>query len=356
MVPTHVDFNVAASVNDSSTPPMSLYTDPAVFARERDAIFRRGWIAVARSEAIAAARSYFACELVGDPIVVTRDDGGTLHAFSNVCLHRACPIAAGRGQAERGVLTCPYHRWTYGLNGQLTGAPLMDQAHGFDKSALRLPPLRVEEWLGWVFVNQDPTAAPLAPQLAALHELMAPFRVDAMIVCKTITFDSRWNWKIMVENFMESYHHMGAHPQTLNTTFPAAGTHWVDLPGAFALLENPSNDAAVAPFWVACLFPHTLFALTRGDAPTGFWYQMHLHGHDHFTLDIHLMAHRPLADDPAFVAAYVDLATAIHREDIPMCEGVWKGVNSRYAQVGRLSHLEAANWKFHQYLRERLVG
>ncbi len=349
-------FDVAARVEDSSTLPPALYTDPANFVRERDAIFRRGWIAVARSAALAAPSSYLTSDLAGDPIMVTRDEAGVLHGLANVCLHRSCPIAWGAGHAAHGTLTCPYHRWTYGLDGRVKGAPLMDRAEHFDKGALRLPTLRVEEWLGWVFVNQDRHAAPLAPQLAALHALLAPFRVEEMRVFKTLSFESRWNWKVMVENFMESYHHMGAHPQTLNAGYPAAGTHWVDLPGAFSLLENPPKDASGNPFWVMCMFPSTLFALTRGETPTGFWYQMDMHSHDHFTLDIHLMAHAPLADDPAFVRMSTEITAAIHQEDIPMCEGVWRGLNSRYAQVGRLSHLEAANWKFHQYLRERLAG
>jgi phenylpropionate dioxygenase-like ring-hydroxylating dioxygenase large terminal subunit len=349
-----MEIKVADDVNDALTLPPALYTDPAVFAQERNAIFRCDWVAVARSEWLAAPNSYFTCDLVGDPILLTRDAAGMLRAFSNVCLHRACPIASGRGSATQ--LTCPYHRWTYALDGRVNGAPLMERARAFDRSALRLAPLAIEEWLGWVFVNADVDAAPLAPRLTALHDLIAPFGVEQMRLCKTLRFDSRWNWKVMVENFMESYHHMGAHPATLNATFPAAGTHWVDLPGDFALLENPPKDASAAPFWVMCVFPSMLFALTRGDTPTGFWYQMDLHGHDHFTLDIHLLAPPALAEDADFVAGYADIANAIHLEDIPMCEGVWKGLNSAYARIGRLSHLEAANWRFHRYLAERLAG
>jgi len=348
------DFDgLAPDVNESRSLPPRLYTDPAVFEREREAIFRRGWLAVARSEWLAEPGSYVACEVAGDPVVVARDAGGTLRAFANVCLHRQCPIASGRGVA--GVLTCPYHRWTYELDGRLRGAPLMDQAIGFEKRSARLDPVRVEEWLGWIFVNEDLDAAPLAPALTALHELLAPFRVDDMVICKTLTFASPWNWKIMVENFMESYHHLGAHPETLNAGYPAAGTHWVDLPGEFSLLENPPKDASSSPFWVMCVFPTMLFALTRGDDPVGVWYQMDVDRHDHFKLDIHVMAHRPLADDGAFAERYGQVVTAIHLEDIPMCEGVWKGVSSRYARPGRLSHLEAANWRFHRYLRERMA-
>ena len=92
-----MDLNIAATANEASTLPPSLYADPAVFALERERIFRRQWIAVARSESLAAPRSYVAYDVVGEPIVVTRDDSGVLRAFSNVCLHRACPIASGRG-------------------------------------------------------------------------------------------------------------------------------------------------------------------------------------------------------------------------------------------------------------------
>jgi len=341
-------------VDSSSTLPVRLYTDPAAFARERDAIFRRQWVAVARSAELARC-GYLTFDLAGDPIVVTRDEAGVVNAFSNVCLHRACPIASGAGEAAHGILTCPYHRWTYGLDGRLRGAPLMDRAIAFDKSLLRLPALRVEEWQGWVFVNEDRDAAPLAPQLAELARLFEPYRVGEMVAFKRLTFDSPWNWKIMVENFMESYHHMGAHPETLNASFPAGGTHWVDVPGEFALLENPPKDDSIAPFWVVCIFPLTLFALTRGDRPIGFWYRMQVHGHERFTLDIDLLTSPELARDASFTEAYAQAGLAIHLEDIPMCEGVWRGMHSGYAQSGRLSHLEAANWKFYRYLAARLA-
>jgi phenylpropionate dioxygenase-like ring-hydroxylating dioxygenase large terminal subunit len=350
----NLDFGPAtSSVAEAWTLPATLYTDPRVFTLERARVFARSWIAVGRSDQLPPG-GFLAHEIAGDPIVVTRDESGRLHSFSNVCLHRACPIATGRGIAAHGLLTCPYHRWNYGLDGRLRGAPLMERAHGFDKSSLALPALAVEEWLGWIFVNADPDAAALAPQLAGLHALLAPFDVAEMVVCRTISFDSRWNWKVMVENFMESYHHIGAHPETLNASHPAAGTFAVDVPGPFSLLENPAKEGSGAPFWVMCVFPDLLFALTRGEVPTGFWYQMHHHAHDHFTLEIHLMAQRPLADDPGFTEQYARIATAIHLEDIPMCEGVWKGLNSRFVRDGRLSHLEAANWKFHRWLRERL--
>ncbi|TDJ39746.1 MAG: aromatic ring-hydroxylating dioxygenase subunit alpha [Gammaproteobacteria bacterium] len=346
---------LGSSANQSSTLPGNLYTDPEVFEHEKEAIFRHQWLAIARSAELTEPGDYLTYELLGDPIVVTRDADARLHAFSRVCLHRGCPIAQGSGNAHNGILTCPYHRWTYALDGRLKGTPLMDQAENFDKSSMRLPQISVAEWLGWIFINAEANAAPLAPQLTNLETLMAPFGVADMVCHDTLEFDSPWNWKIMVENFMESYHHIGGHPETLNPRFPAAGTHAVDLAGAFSLLENPARDEAEsAPFWVACVFPSTLISLVRGDSPKVAWYQMDIDAHDRFQLKIHLLASPELAANEEYRQTMHATLMAIHLEDIPLCEGVWKGVNSRFHREGRLSHLEAANWRFYNYLRDRL--
>ena len=350
-----LDFGpLGNNTNQSSTLPRTLFTDPNVFEVEKEAIFRRQWLAIGRSPQLAEPGDYLTWELLGDPIIVARDTDGTLHAFSSVCLHRSCLIAQGPGNAPKG-LTCPYHRWTYALDGQLKGAPLMDQAENFDKSSMRLPQLAVEEWLGWIFINADTNASALAPQLTNLEALMAPYGVADMVCYDTLEFDSPWNWKIMVENFMESYHHIGGHPETLNPLYPAAGTHGVELNGTFSLLENPAKDESEsAPFWVACVFPSTLIALVRGDTPNLAWYQMDIASYDRFQLKIHLLAAPELAASEEYRQTMRATLTAIHLEDIPLCEGVWKGVNSRFHRDGRLSHLEAANWTFYNYLRDRL--
>jgi phenylpropionate dioxygenase-like ring-hydroxylating dioxygenase large terminal subunit len=351
-----LDFGpLGSNANQSSTLPRTLFTDPDVFEHEKEAIFRRQWLAIARSAELAEPGDYLTYELLGDPIIVVRDADGTLNAFSSVCLHRACPIADGQGNASNGIFTCPYHRWTYTLDGRLKGTPLMDQAEGFDKSTMRLPQIAVEEWLGWIFINADADAAALAPQLTNLEALMAPFDVADMVCHDTLEFDSHWNWKIMVENFMESYHHIGGHPETLNPAFPAAGTHAVELDGAFSLLENPAKDETEnGPFWVTCVFPSTLIALVRGNSPNVAWYQMDIDSYDRFQLKIHLLAAPELAASEEYRETARATLTAIHLEDIPLCEGVWKGVNSRFHRAGRLSHLEAANWTFYNYLRDQL--
>jgi phenylpropionate dioxygenase-like ring-hydroxylating dioxygenase large terminal subunit len=342
------------SVNEASSLPPKLYTDPAVFEREQEKVFLTEWMALARSDDLPNAGDFATYDFFDAPIVVTRDEAGNVNAFSNVCLHRGCPIAQGKGHAEGGTLVCPYHRWTYGLDGRVKGAPLMHKARRFNRSRLRLPTLKAEEWQGWIFVNANPDAQSLQEPLEALSEKLAPYGLEEMKIATTLTFDSPWNWKIMVENFMESYHHIGAHYETLQQSHPGDGTYVESMTGPFALLENPPKETTTAPFWAACVFPSHLFALSRTDPPYGFWYEMHIGHHDHFDLSIHLLAHDALASDEDFVKDSEQMIRAVHEEDIAVCEGVWKGIQSRYYTEGRLSHLEEANWRFHNFLRERM--
>lgn len=342
------------SVNSALGLPPYLYTDPRIFERERTTVFREGWLAVARSDALPAPGSYLTVDRFGDPIVVTRRDDGTAAAFSNVCLHRSCTIAGGQGTARGGVLSCPYHRWTYDLDGRLCGTPHMERAVDFDKREQRLPALAAEEWLGWIFVNADPAAQALSPQLAPLERALAPFDITHMKVFHTLEFPSAWNWKVMVDNFLESYHHIGAHTTTLQPFYPAAGTFVERLDGPFVLLENPSVEPSVGSLWVACVYPCMLFAITRGERPLVTWYDMRIRSHDRFDLSIRLLGDASFAADASAAEEIAGIVRAIHLEDIRMCEGVWRGLHSTYAHPGRLSHLEDSTWRFHEYLRSKI--
>ena len=230
----------------------------------------------------------------------------------------------------------------------------MDQAEDFDVSTWRLPELGVEEYEGWIFVNANKNAEPLAARLEQLTERMAPWNFSELQIVDTLTFDSNWNWKIMIENFMESYHHMGAHRETLHPIFPAEGTYAEQVEGDFLLLENPTVLENHSRFWAGCILPFTMFALTRSEQTNGSWYQMHIDSYDHFRLDIHLLMREQEAASPEAVQDFVDSMNVIHNEDIPVCEGVWTGVNSTMHTQGRLSHLEACNWNFYDYLRGKM--
>jgi phenylpropionate dioxygenase-like ring-hydroxylating dioxygenase large terminal subunit len=193
--------------------PWSWYTDPEVFARERDLIFRGAWQYAGHKAQLFDPGSYFTFQAGAVPLVVVRDGDGALNAFVNVCRHRGHPVA--RGEGRRATLQCGYHAWTYGLDGRLRAAPRSAGEPGFDPDELSLLPARVDTWGPFVFLNADAEAAPLADTLRDLPELVAAggVDVDALEFRHRAESAVEANWKIVCENFLECYHCAVAHPQ-----------------------------------------------------------------------------------------------------------------------------------------------
>jgi choline monooxygenase len=203
---------IAEDLELGATLPASWYTDPAVTAVERERIFAHAWQYVGRASQVAEPGDFFAAVAGHVPVVVTRDTEGELRAFVNVCRHRGHLVAEGSG--NRRTLQCPYHAWTYGLDGCLRNAPRADREPGFPRDELGLLPVSVETWGPFVFVNPDPSAEPLAETLGPLPETIAESGVDL----GALEFHSRadWslqaNWKVGIENYLECYHCPVAHP------------------------------------------------------------------------------------------------------------------------------------------------
>jgi Rieske 2Fe-2S family protein len=208
-------------MNPTSTPPRSsstpqktlparYYTDPEIFRGELESFFCRTWICAGRSEQVASAGDFFLREVAGESIVITRDAGGGLRAFYNVCRHRGTRICREREGSFPGRIQCPYHGWTYGLDGRLLGAPHMEESLQRDEYPLHA--VRVEEWAGHVFLNLDPQAQPLAAQLADLPQKFAPWRMQDLRVHKRIAYEVAANWKLIVTNYNECLHCPVLHP------------------------------------------------------------------------------------------------------------------------------------------------
>jgi phenylpropionate dioxygenase-like ring-hydroxylating dioxygenase large terminal subunit len=192
--------------------PWSWYEDPAIARLERDRIFRRAWQYAGRREELTAPGSFAAAHVGGLPVVLTRDRDDVLRAFANVCRHRGAVVAAGAG--ERGTLQCPYHAWTYGLDGCLRAAPRTRDDADFDATGLGLVPMAVGTWGPFVFVNPDADAAPLAEALGDLPAVVAAhgLDVDALRFHHRVEYEIRANWKIALENYLECYHCQLNHP------------------------------------------------------------------------------------------------------------------------------------------------
>ena len=346
--------DIASSPDEARALPAACYRDPEFYAEELERIMRREWHAVARVDQLALPGDYRAVDLYGEPIVVVRDADQRLRAYSNVCLHRAFPFADGEGNTKRFV--CPYHRWSYDLNGQLCAAPLMENTPGFDRDAQRLPELALEEWQGFVLVNLDPSAAPLGPRLTGLSEKLSPFNYADLRTIGVLEYDSPWNWKVMVENFMESYHHIGPHVDNLQRSNPAAGTHAEKIDGPCSVIENPAAGDA-DPLWVGLVFPDLLFTLSRAEQPFAVWYEMQVDGPAHFLLRIHALASEALAGVDAFREGFSTALDGIHQQDIEVCLGIQRGIGSRLWRPGRLNAVhEETVWKFHRYLADQMLG
>ena len=154
-----LDSSVFA-LDAAETLPPACYTDPGFFEFEKECLFNHEWLCVGREAWAAKPGDYFTTSIIGEPIVVVRNHAGVLKALSSVCQHRAMLVAEGHGNAP--VFLCPYHHWCYSLDGALLNAPAMERTRNFDKAKFGLPEFKVEVWLGFVFINFDRAAPPLA--------------------------------------------------------------------------------------------------------------------------------------------------------------------------------------------------
>jgi Rieske 2Fe-2S family protein len=195
------------------TLPGRYYTDPEIFRAELERFYFGRWICAGRAEAIPNPGDYFLRDVAGESIIVTRDGAGNVHAFFNVCRHRGTRMCTEPEGAFAGRIRCPYHSWTYALDGSLIGAPHMDA--DFAASDYPLHAVRAEVWDGHIFLNCGPNPRPLAAQLDGLKERFAGWRMHELRRARRIVYDVKANWKLIVLNYNECLHCPTLHP-TLN--------------------------------------------------------------------------------------------------------------------------------------------
>lgn len=197
--------------------PGRFYTDPDYFRHEVDTVLSKAWHCLGRADEIAEAGDFFTAQLFDEPLLVVRTKDAGVRVFSNVCRHRGMPIAEGSGSARRFV--CSYHAWSYGLDGRLLAAPRMRE-RGVNAETCSLPSFRSEVWNGFIYVNLDGDAIPLATQFGQLESLIGNYQTAAMRIVGTFEEEWQTNWKCLVENFMEAHHLSVVHPRTLHPYTP----------------------------------------------------------------------------------------------------------------------------------------
>jgi phenylpropionate dioxygenase-like ring-hydroxylating dioxygenase large terminal subunit len=324
---------------------------------------------------------------------------GAIRVLSRVCPHRSMDIMPegfgydGHSVAEvragdpacghTRLFLCPYHAWTFELDGKLKACPEMHQAEEFERDDFFLKPFRSEVWNGFVFVNLDGTAAPLADGLTEMADDVAAFRLGEMKLVIACEWDCEFNWKVLAENFMESYHHLGIHHKTLQPLMPARGTwteeerrHYIraHLPYKDAVREEfrafeekgdfsaglpplPGLDAEQKSEWGLFLIAPTFLLATAPDRVI--WYRLQPLGPDRLKLlTTTLVAPEALAltNFEVLRAQAAQQLTDFHLEDMQVCTAVQRGLYASGWQAGRLSHLEMPVWLLQRYLAARIRG
>ncbi|MET0135498.1 MAG: aromatic ring-hydroxylating dioxygenase subunit alpha [Kibdelosporangium sp.] len=196
------------------------YTDPAVFALEQARIFESMWFAAARSADIATPGKFETVDVGSESVILIRGRDGALRAFLNVCRHRGAKLCVQASGETKRSLQCPYHAWTYGLDGKLVAAPNLTKMPDIDRVEYGLVPVHLREWLGYAWICLADTPPSFADTVMAAArdrlgdaEMIDHWEVDSLAVGRRIVYDVKANWKLIIENFMECYHCATIHPE-----------------------------------------------------------------------------------------------------------------------------------------------
>ena len=335
-------IQVDETLSRAATIPSWCYTDPATEARERDRIFAHTWQLVGRADQVASAGSYFTAEVAGEPLLVVRGSDGRLRALSNVCRHRAGPVAKGEGSC--GAFRCGYHGWTYTHDGRLANTPEFDGVENFEKTSVRLPEFRVETWLGLVFVNLDGDAASLLETLGDLPGRLEPHDLSGMRLAARKDWEIECNWKVYVDNYLEGYHIPIVHPGLMKEI--DYSRYETETSGCWSLQHSPIRPRADAK----------LRRDPRGSESDAEYYWVYpnlmLNVYpDNFSTNriVPLSPRRTLTvfewffQDPwrasvqETVRQTIEFSDEIQREDVAICEAVQKGLESKTYDTGRFS-------------------
>jgi phenylpropionate dioxygenase-like ring-hydroxylating dioxygenase large terminal subunit len=322
------------------TLPWSWYSDPDILRLEQDRIFLRAWQYVGHDGPVAEPGSFFSAMAGRTPVVVTHARDGELRAFLNVCRHRGTVVAAGAGRRE--TLQCPYHAWTYELDGRLRAAPRSGCEPSFDAEELSLVPLAVDTWGPLVFVNPDVDAPPLAEALGPLPAQVADLLdLDALQFRFRTEFEVAANWKVACENFLECYHCAVAHPGFSAVIDVSPDSYRLETDGLTSSQFGPLRDGRESPFaghelprgQFHFVWPNFGFNIFPGKAnlscgpivPSGPERTARFLDY-FFASDV----------DEAWVDELIEFDRQVASEDMALVEGVQRGIRSGALDAGRL--------------------
>jgi choline monooxygenase len=354
-------YNPSAPLSAASTPPASWYSDPRILELEQRTVFSRSWQLVGRVDQVREPGEYLSFEVAGEPVVVVRGNDKVLRGFFNVCRHHAAPVMTEpEGKTEN--LRCPYHGWTYNLEGALVLAPEFGGVANFDRGANGLVPIQSVEWRGWVFVKLDPDGPSLEGFLGKnLVERLEDLNLEPLRWFERRRYTLNCNWKVFVDNYLDGGYHVPHIHGNLNSVLDytnyaiETGERTCLQASPIAADKGDERTAAVRAgkayyYWV---YPNLMINIYDGVMDTNLVIPRGVDKtevvFDYYFADVSDKAReRNLAS--------IAVSEQIQAEDTTICESVQRGLNSRSYSTGRLSaHREAGEHLFHRLLHADLM-
>jgi glycine betaine catabolism A len=361
------------------------YLSPALFAREKERIFLREWFLAGREEDLPAPGSYLVVDVAGESVFVVRTRDGSLRAYYNVCRHRGCELVL-TGQRADGCppetagtfgsgIKCPYHAWTYTLEGALRTAPFLDESSGLRKDQLSLYPVGVDTWGGFVFLNLTPLEAAershtLRAQIGEAATRLANYPLADLRRARRITYEVAANWKVMLENYNECYHCAGVHPELckLVPSFKVRGGSELDwergiehVEGAWTFTQSGTSTRQPFPGLSddervrhkgELIYPNFMISLSADHVAA---FTLWPHAADRTTIQCDFLFHPSEMAKPGFDPSdAVEFWDMVNRQDWAICEGVQRGMRSRMFESGYYAPMESFSLDIRRYVGERL--
>ena len=352
-------YDQDAPLAEAYTIPAAWYVDERVARVEHDNVFGGNWIAVGRTDQLVTPGQFFTFDLDGEPLLAVRGADNVLRAFYNVCRHHAAAVAtAPCGIAQN--LRCPYHGWTYGLDGTLKGTPEFAGVCNFDRAANGLVPVRVATWENFIFVNLNEHAPALENFLGDMAPRIAPLSLSTLTFFTRKNYTLACNWKVYVDNYLDGGYHVPHLHKSLNSVLDY--TEYTIENGAHYSLQSspmvPSEDASVAHtrtgdracyYW---LYPNFMINVYEGVMDTNLVLPL---GPDKCQVVFDFFFADTSSEREHYNRESVAVSDQVQAEDVGICESVQRGLHSRAYGAGRLSvRREAGEHLFHRLLARDL--
>ncbi len=333
---------VADKPQFSSTLHANCYTDEKYLEVERHAIFQKTWQWACHEEKLREAGDYYVTDIAGQSILLLRNTAGKLRAFYNVCQHRAHELLQGEGKTK--MIVCPYHSWCYDLDGELRAARHTEHIEEFNQGEICLNQVQVEEFCGFIYVNLDPYADPLADQSGDLSKEISEFAPDVnnLTFARRLTFDIKSNWKNVVDNFLECYHCPIAHKDFCSllqfetykvTTHGIYSSHMAKGGNADNTAYNVEG-ATVDDHAVWWLWPNT--CLMRYPGRGNFLVLNIIPVGPNHTIETYDFFFETAEPSPQEIEAINYINDVLQQEDIDLVESVQRGMETPAFEFGRV--------------------